>query len=420
MKKPQAKARNFFDLLKALKSKRMLMVLLLGFSSGLPIMLLYSSLKIWMRREGAELSTIGYLSWMTLPYSFNFMWSFLLDRFIPCKLGRRKSWLLITQIAIALAMIAISRSDPQVSIGYLVATGTLLCFFSATQDIAVDSYRREILPDSELGIGASVGIYGYRVGMLVASGLGLWVVDPQTLGLSFNQMFLMMAACMSVGIITTIFCDEPATIGRPPDTLVKAVIEPFKEFLQRPYALWILLFILMFKMGDSIAGSILGAYYVDMGFDNKTIAEVTKGIGFISSMLGLFIGGWTIFNIGIYRGLWIFGFLQAISTALLGILTTQATTLLLTVVIAFEDLSSGMGTAALVAFMAQMANRRFTATQYALLSSLASFGRTFVSGFAGTLIESTSYLTFFILCCLLAIPGLLLLLKMAHVAEPDP
>ena len=420
MKKHQAKAHNFIDLLKALKSKRMLMVLLLGFSSGLPIMLLYSSLKIWMRREGAELSTIGYLSWITIPYSFNFMWSFLLDRFVPCKLGRRKSWLLITQIAIALSMVAISWGDPQISIGYLIATGTLLCFFSATQDIAVDSYRREILPDSELGIGASVGIYGYRVGMLVASGLGLWVVDPQTLGLSFNQMFLMMAACMSVGIITTIFCDEPATIGRPPDTLVKAVIEPFKEFLQRPYALWILLFILMFKMGDSIAGSILGAYYVDMGFDNKTIAEVTKGIGFISSMLGLFIGGWTIFNIGVYRGLWVFGFLQAASTALLGILTTQATPLLLTVVIAFEDLSSGMGTAALVAFMAQMANRRFTATQYALLSSLASFGRTFVSGFAGTLIESTSYLTFFILCCLLAIPGLLLLLKMAHVAEPDP
>ena len=393
----------------------MLIVFLLGFSSGLPIMLLYSSLKIWMRREGVDLTTIGHLSWITIPYSFNFMWSFLLDRFIPLKIGRRKSWLLLTQVGLVATLVFMSFGDPKISTAYLVFVGILLCFFSATQDIAVDSYRREILPDNELGIGASIGVYGYRVGMLMASGVGLWVVDPKTLGFSFNQMFLLMAACMVVGIAATFFCEEPKAVSSPQGTFIQAVIGPFKEFMKRPYAFWILFFILMFKMGDSVAGSMLGAYYVDMGFDNKTIAEITKGIGFISSMVGLFIGGWFIFKVGIYQSLWVFGFLQAISTALLSLLTFNATKICLTVVIAFEDMSSGMGTAALVAFMAGMTNRQFTATQYALLSSLASFGRTFVSGFSGNIIESTSYFQFFILCCLFAIPGLFLLFKIRKV-----
>ncbi|MCY4645007.1 MAG: MFS transporter [Bacteriovoracales bacterium] len=408
---------SFLDLLKSLKSKRMLMVLLLGFSSGLPIMLLYSALKIWMRREGIDLGTIGRFSWITIPYTFNFLWSFLLDRFVPFRLGRRRSWLIITQIGLVLSLLAMSFQDPTISTTSLVFVGIILCFFSATQDIAVDSYRREILPDSEQGIGASIAVYGYRVGMLTASGLGLWVVDPETLGFSFPQMFLLMAFFMIVGIGATFFCTEPQGSEHRPKTLLKAVIGPFKEFLKRPYAIWILLFVLMFKMGDSIAGAILGPYYVDMGFDNKTIAEITKGIGFISSMLGLFLGGWAIFRIGLYKSLWAFGLLQAVSTALLSLLTLKATKLSLGIVIAFEDMSSGMGTSAMVALMASMANRRFTATQYALLSSLASFGRTFMSGFSGDIIESTNYFSFFLLCSLFALPGLLLLFKMGKVLE---
>lgn len=390
----------------------MVMVLLLGFSSGLPIMLLYSSLKIWLRREGVDLSTVGFFSWITIPYSFNFLWAFFLDRFIPLELGRRRSWLLITQMGIISSLVFIGLGSPKISISYLAATGFLLCFFSATQDIVVDAYRREILPDEELGIGASLGVYGYRVGMLVASGLGLWVVDPKTLNFSFNQTFFIMAIFMLVGVVATFICTEPKIREEPPNTLKKAVIEPFKEFFTRPYALWILLFILFFKMGDSLAGSILGAFYVDMGFDNKTIGEVAKGIGFISSMVGLFLGGWLIYTRGIYRSLWVFGVLQSLSTAFICSLTFHATKLTLTQVVAFEDLSSGMGTAALIAFMAWLTNTRFTATQYALFSSLASFGRTFISGFSGKIVEHTSYFHFFLLCAFLAIPGLLLLFKM--------
>ncbi len=411
----KVKEHGFIDLLKSLKSKRMLMVLLLGFSSGLPIMLVYSSIKIWMRREGVDLSTIGYLSWMTIPYTFNFLWSFLLDKYIPTSLGRRRSWLLITQIGLISSLVMLGSSNPHVSIPFIVLSGSLLCLFSATQDIAVDAYRREILPDDELGIGASIGVYGYRVGMLVANGFGLWIVDPKTLGFSFNQMFYLMAAVMLVGVLTTFFATEPRMEQRAPTSIKEAIIEPFLEFFKRESSMWILLFIVMFKLGDSIAGSMLGAYYVDLGFDNKTIAEVTKGIGFISSMLGLFLGGWLIFKIGIYKSLWCFGILQAMSTGLISLLSVNATKLMLTAVIAFEDLSGGMGTAAMVAFMAGLTNKKFTATQYALFASLASFGRTFVSGFSGKLIEYTSYQYFFILCALLAIPGILLLFKMKNM-----
>lgn len=393
----------------ALRKKRMLVVLLLGFSSGLPIMLLYSSLKIWLRREGIELSTIGYFSWVTVPYSLNFLWSFLLDRYSPFKWGRRKSWLLVSQLGITASLIGLGLCDPHDSIALMAATAFALCFFSATQDIAVDAYRREILPDRELGIGASIGVYGYRVGMLMASGFGLWSVDPQTLGLNFSQMFFMMALLMALGIGATFWALEPKNGDFGPQTLGASIIGPFKDFFARPYSLWVLLFILMFKMGDSLAGSMLGAYYVDMGFDNKVIAEVTKGVGFISSMLGLFVGGVLVYKAGMYKSLWAFGLLQAISTALLSLLTFNATKVSLAFLIAFEDLSGGMGTAAMVAFMASITNRQFTAAQYALFASLASFGRTFVSGFSGHFIEYFDYFTFFISCSVLAMPGLILL-----------
>ncbi len=401
------------NLLKALLTKRMLIVLLLGFSSGLPIMLLYSSLKIWMRREGVDLSTIGYFSWVTLPYSFNYLWAFALDRFIPSSLGRRRSWLLITQVGLVASMLLLFLGDPKISIPYMVVAGFLLCFFSATQDIAVDAYRREILPDNELGIGSSIGVYGYRVGMLVASGVGLWTVDPETFGFSFNQMFLMMAAFMSIGLITTFFATEPKIAKKGPETLKAAVLEPFMDFLKRPHSILLLFFILFYKMGDSMGGSMLGAYYVDMGFSNKVIAEVTKGIGFISSMAGLFVGGALIFRLGIFPSLWIFGLLQAVSTGFMSILSAYPNSIPhLTSVVAFEDFTSGMGTSALVAFMASLTNKKFTATQYALFSSLASFGRTFLSGFSGELIARMQYFGFYFLCAGLALPGLIILYKL--------
>ena len=408
------KENRFIDLLKILTKKRMLIVFILGFSSGLPIMLFYSNIKIWMRREGVDLSTIGYLSWITIPYSLNFIWSFLLDRLTLNRLGRRRGWILLTQIFLVIFLIVISFGDPKISISFIVYVGILLCFFSATQDIAVDAYRREILPDNELGLGASLGVYGYRVGMLVASSFGLWIVDKDTWNFSFNQMFLVIAAFMSIGIIGTFMAEEPKHEGEKHSSFYDSIVGPFKDFFTRPMAGWILLFILMFKMGDAIGGSMLGSFYVDMGFDNKVIAEV-KGLGAISSMLGLFIGGWSIFRLGLFHSLWIFGILQSLSTAAFATLTLMTSQMNLAFVIVLEDITSGMGTAAMVTFMAKLTNKKFTATQYALLASVASLGRTYVSGFSGVLIEKTNYFQFFVICGLLAVPGLIILMKIRNL-----
>lgn len=404
-------SKRFGDLFRALRSRRMLSVFLLGFSSGLPIMLVYSSLKVWFRREEIDLSTIGYISWVTIPYSLNFLWAPLLDRFIPLPIGRRRSWILIAQIGIILSLIGIYFSDPKLNLQMIILLGIVLSFFSATQDIGIDAYRREILSDDELGVGAAIGVYGYRIAMLIASGFGLWVVDASTLNLSFNQSFLMMASFMLIGVLTTIFIvKEPETEFKPHGKFKETVVEPFVEFLSRHRAVFILLFILLYKIGDAIAGSMLGPFYVDVGYSNRTIAEVTKGFGFFSSMAGLFLGGSLIYRLGIYPSLWIFGILQAVSTLSFSLLTiTGPNWWALVGVIGFEDISSGMGTAALVAYMGLLANKRFTATQYAMLSSLASFGRTVVSGWSGKMIESLGYAEFFIVCALIAVPGLLVL-----------
>lgn len=430
---------TFLTLLKELKRKRMLVVLLLGFSSGLPIMLLYKSLKIWLRREGIELSTIGYLSWVTVPYSFNFIWAFLFDRFTLSRLGRRRGWLLTTQIGLVVSLLFLGFGDPQSSIPFIVFWATALCFFSASQDVIVDAYRREILPEEELGVGAAIGVYGYRIGMLVASGFGLWIVHSvdkesgEAAGwVTFGQMYWVMAVCMGVGILTTLFSDEPEVDSPPPRTMFESVINPFIEFFRRDGAVILLLFILFFKIGDSMAGSMLGAFYVDAGFSNQDIAEVTSIFSFFSTMAGLFVGGALIFRYGYHFPLLAFGVLQAMSTLAFVLLAQFPTWGMLAGVVFFEDFSSGMGTAALVGFMSVLTNKRFTATQYALFASLASFGRTFFSGFAGQLIDALTgvpaatlatmdettrsalymekgYPAFFVFCAVIAIPGLILL-----------
>ncbi len=410
--------RSLAALLKALKTKRMVVVFLLGFSSGLPIMLLYKVLKIWLREEGIALGTIGFIGWVTLPYSFKFLWSPIFDRFNPFRLGRRRSWLLLSQLGLTGGLFGMGLTDPSVSVPLVVAVATVVCFFSASQDIVVDAYRREILPDSELGVGSALAVYGYRIAMFIASGVGLWVVDPQTLGLTFQQMFFVMSAIMLVGILTTLWCVEPTLMGSPPRSIREAIIDPFLEFFKREGAWMVLLFILLFKMGDSMAGAMLGPFYIDVGFSKSEIATVTTGLGFFSSMFGLFLGGAVIYRLGYRVPLLAFGVLQALSTACFALLAlTGKNILALSGVVFFEDFSSGMGTAALVGFMSSLTNRRFTATQYALLSSFTAFGHTFFSGFSGRLIEGMGYVGFFVFGALMAIPGLTLLLKIKWFQE---
>lgn len=408
------------EVLRALKTKRMFVILLLGFSSGLPLMLGYSTIKVWLRREGIDLSTIGYIGWVTIPYSINFIWAPLLDRFEILRFGRRKSWMLFAQVALALSIAGLGLFNPSESLGMVVVMGILISFFSATQDVAIDAYRREILPDKELGIGAAIHVYGYRTAMLVTSGLGLWVVDPETLGFSFGESFFMIAGFMLIGISASLFCSEPTEHQKRPQNLKETVVDPFVDFLQRRGAIPILLFIFFFKFGDAIAGSMLNPFYVDIGFSNSDIAEVAKTFGFFSSMAGLFIGGSLIFRFGILKSLWVYGILQALSTASFAVLSVAGDNYgLFAGVVAFEDLSSGMGTAGLVAYMSGLTNKAFTATQYALLASLASLARTFFSGFAGEIVEAVSFTYFFILGSVFAIPGLVFLYIVTRISKNE-
>jgi PAT family beta-lactamase induction signal transducer AmpG len=420
------KKHSLKDLLTALKKKRFFVVFILGMSAGLPIMLVASALKIWLRREGIELSTVGFISWLMVPYSFNFLWAPLLDNFFVQKFGRRRSWILFGQLGIGLSLFLISISSPTASLTFLVLSGVLMAFFSATQDVAIDAYRREIMDDEEQGIGAALYVYGYRLAMLYANGFGVWIVDKETWDWSFNQMFLLMAITAIVLSAITFFADEPRAESHEGEkSLHTMVVLPFKEFLTRKMAFTILFFIFLFKFGDGVASSMYSTYYVDLGYTNKVIAEVTKVFGSVSGFVGLAVGASIVYMVGIFRSLILFGVFQALSTAAFALLPILGKGLIpLGVVVFFEDFSSALGTIAMVSFMSVMADKRFTATQYALLASLAAMGRTIFSGFAGALIEwiqgfyavpeealIPSYQYFFVICGVIAIPGLLLALR---------
>lgn len=407
----------------ALKKKRMWINLLLGFSGGLPIMIVFSVVKIWARREGVDLSTIGLMGLVALPYSLNFLMGPFLDRYSLLPMGRRRSWLLVSQIGLLASIFALGFCDPKGSMEMVAFTTLIIAIFGATQDVAIDAYRREILPDEEIGMGASIYVYGYRVAMLVTSGGGLWLADPETMGLSFNQVFHILGLLMAVGVFTTFIATEPEVVGESPRNIKEAVVDPFVEFISRRgwgQAMTVLGFIFFFKFGDAIVGTMLGTFYVDMGYSNKVIAEVTKGIGFFSTMAGLGVGSLAIFRFGVVPCLFFFGILQCISTSLFSVLTFEGVKGSwegLALVIGFEDFSSGLGTTALISFMATMTNKKYTATQYALFASLAALGKTLFGGGAGYVVESIGYVPFFYLGSLFAIPGLALIFVMNKMKE---
>ncbi len=388
-------------------SRRMIVAALYGFCSGMPLLLTASVLQAWMKREGVSLEAIGLMSLVGLPYTLKFLWAPLLDRYTLSVLGRRRGWLLVIQLALMAAIIGLGQTDPAHYPWLLAAVAALVTFFSASQDIVIDAHRRETLADSELGLGSSLYVYGYRTGMLLASGGGLILADH----LPFSLVYLILGLSLSVGIATTLFAPEPTVAEGTPRTLRNAVVEPFLEYFARHDAWLILLFILLYKVGDSMASTMTTPFYLDMGFSLTAIGAVVKLFGFWATLAGLFIGGVTMLRLGIYRALWLFGILQGLSTASFAVLThTGANVSALAAVISFENFSGGMGTAAYMAFMASMTNRKFTATQYALLSSLMGVPRVIASAPTGYMADMLGWSAFFLVCSLVAIPGLLLLL----------
>ena len=388
----------------------MLVAFVMGFACGLPLLLTMSVLQAWMTDAGVDLTVIGMMALVGLPYTLKFLWAPFLDRFTLPFLGRRRGWLLIAQMALTVSIAGLGQSDPTQNPLLVAFAAFLVTFFSASQDIVVDAYRREDLRDEELGLGSSLYINGYRVGMLLASGGGLIMADH----IDFSMVYLILAGCMLPGMLTTLLTPEPETPAGIPQTMREAIVDPLLVYFSRKDALWILVFILLYKVGDTMASAMTTPFYLDIGFSKSEIGAVVKLFGFWATIAGGLAGGIIMLRLGISRSLWVFGFLQAASTAGFALLAKIGYSVpLLSAVIAFENLSSGMGTAAYAAFMASITNKKFTATQYALLTSLMGIPRVLASAPTGFLAKNVGWETFFISCALIAAPGMLLLLKFA-------
>ncbi len=393
-------------MLRLIFTPRMLVSFLMGFSCGVPLLLTLSVLQAWMKEEGVDLSVIGLFALVGLPYTLKFVWSPILDRFTLPFLGRRRGWLLVVQILLVVAIGGLGMTDPAENPWLVAFAAFLVTFFSASQDIVVDAYRREDLSDIELGLGSSLYVNGYRVGMLLAGSGGLILADH----FAFSQVYLFLAGSLLIGVVTTLFCREPEVAEGTPKTFREAVVDPFVEYFQRDKALLILSFILLYKIGDQMASTMTTPFYLDIGFTKTEIGAVAKLFGFWATISGGLLGGIVLLKAGIRGALWGFGILQAVSTAGFSLLAMIGNSVpALAAVIAFENLSGGMGTAAYVAYMASITNKKFTATQYALLSSLMGVPRVLASAPTGFMVESLGWITFFIVCTLVAVPGLILL-----------
>ena len=401
-------------MLRLIFTPRMLVSFLMGFSCGVPLLLTLSVLQAWMKEEGVDLSVIGLFALVGLPYTLKFFWSPVVDRFTLPFLGRRRGWLLVIQVLLVVAIAGLGLSNPGENPWLVAFAALLVTFFSASQDIVVDAYRREDLRDNELGLGSSLYVNGYRVGMLLAGSGGLIMADHFT----FQQVYLILAASLLVGIATTLLSREPDVPEGTPRTIREAVIEPFIEYFRRDQAILILSFILLYKIGDQMASTMTTPFYLDIGFTKTEIGAVAKLFGFWATIAGGLLGGIILLRTTIRKALYGFGILQAVSTAGFSLLAIIGYNVpVLAAVIAFENLSGGMGTAVYVAYMASITNKKFTATQYALLSSLMGVPRVLASAPTGFMAESLGWVVFFAVCTVVALPGLVLLRWI--VSEPQ-
>lgn len=381
----------------------------MGFSSGLPFLLVGGTLKAYLTESGVDLKTIGFFSLVSLPYTWKFIWSPIMDRYVPFKLGRRRSWLLIAQAGCMAALVALSMVDPVFNLGVLAASAVLIAFFSASQDIAIDAYRREILTDEELGLGSSLAILGYRLAMLVAGAGALLMADH----ISWPVVYLVMAAVMLVGMVTSMLAPEPTLDAPIPKTLRESIVNPLKEFFQRKNAWTILAFVLLYKIGESMASDMLNPFFLKIGFTKTEIAGVAKIFGFWAVIFGGIVGGTLIFRLKLYKSLWLFGLLQSAALLLFSLLAHVGADInLLAAAVGAENFTSGMASAAYVAFMASQTDKRFTATQYALLTSLMGVPRVIFGASTGILADYLGWTQYFIACTIFTIPGLLILFKL--------
>lgn len=413
-----------------LLNKRMIICLFNGFASGLPLYFLAQLIPAWLRDTGVDLKTIGFFSLVFIPFSFKYLWAPILDRYVPPFLGRRRGWMLISQVCLFGAMLVLSLLDAKTDTTMILYAGLAVGFFSATQDIVLDAYRRELLPDEELGLGNSYYANAYRLSGFIPGGLGLILADY----MPWSYVFVVISLFMFVGIGQTLFIKEVETDVTIPESLKEAVIEPFKDFFKRDgfkTGLLIIGFIFFYKFGDVVATALSTPFYLDLGFSKTVIGTVAKVVGLWSMIIGGFAGGLIMYKIGINKSLWVFGLVQMVTILGFAVLNEiGANVYALGAVVGLEYLGVGLGSAALMAFIASCTNKNFTGTQLALLTSLFSIPKSFAGILAGVLVEGVTisdggfykvfgevtgvgYTNFFIICTFLAIPGMFLLFWVA-------
>lgn len=394
-------------------SRRMLVCVFIGFTSGMPLYVLIQLVPAWLRSNEVDLATIGLFSLVSLPYTWKFLWSPFMDRFAPPFLGRRRGWALITQVGLLVSIGMLGMFDPGQSLGVIVGVVFAVSLFSASQDIVIDAYRRELLADDELGTGNSFFINAYRLSSLVPGSLALILSDL----LPWSSVFWITAAFMGVGMVTSLIIKEVSDDALAPHTLREAVIEPFREFFARDgvaAGVAVLAFMFLYKLGDNMATALATPFYLDMGFTRTEIGAVAKIAALWASIAGSIIGGIAMLKLSINKALWIFGFVQLVTIlgfAWLSVIGHDTTALF--IVVSAEYLGVGLGTVALTAYIARETSLAFTATQFALFSSFIAVPRTFANASTGFLIEAMGYTTFFLLCTAVAIPGMLMLFKVA-------
>ncbi len=403
---------NISPYLQVFRSRRIAAVTLLGFSSGLPLALTSGTLQAWMAVDGVDIRTIGIFALVGLPYTVKFLWSPIMDRFVPPLLGRRRGWIVITQIALLLGIAAMAFGSPKHAPLLMAAFALTIAFSSASQDIVVDAYRTDVLREKERGAGAAVFVMGYRIAMLVSGALALIFAD----NIGWQNTYILMAGLMTVGILSTFLGPEPQQKIIPPKSLQEAILGPLKDYFSRRAAVMLLLLIILYKLGDAYAGTLTTAFLIKgIGFSPTDVGAINKGLGLVSLIVGAIFGGTLMVRLGLFRSLLFFGVLQAVSNLSFMVLAWLGKSYgMLIFAVAFENLSGGMGTAAFVSLLMTMCNQRYSATQYALLSSLAALGRIFIAPTSGFIVQSLGWAQFFFITALAALPGLWLLWRLRN------
>lgn len=393
-------------------SRRMAAMLLLGFASGLPLPLTGGTLQAWLTIAGVDLKTIGIFSLVGVPYILKFIWSPLMDRFAPSWMGRRRGWILPIQLVLLCTIALMGFMKPAHAPLALGVLAFLVAFTSASQDIVIDAYRTDVLSEKERGIGAATFVLGYRIAMLVAGALALIMSDR----IGWQNTYLIMAMIMVIGIFGTFTGPEPEWDVSTPKNLKDAVWGPLQDFITRPFAISMILLVVLYKLGDAYAGTMTTTFLLrGAGFSATEVGTINKGMGLIATIAGALFGGTLMIKLGLFRSLMLFGFFQMVSNISFMVLAWIGKNYSVMVfAVAFENLCGGMGTSAFVALLMALCNKKYSATQFALLSSLSAFGRVLISPSSGYVINITGWAMFFFITTLTALPGLWLLWKLRN------